>query len=591
MCRVQPADVAEALQICRGLRLIFSRRAFSRRKRGDPLGSQLRFVSRIVLTGWVANLSTDMKRVARFGRGCRDNGRFNPSVLAAATAAAVALTLAMPVKPAAAQGWNAVWYEYPARPRLKVRPKAKTQAPVPEQVSKEPFGQIRKGPLQIIISIDQQKLHLYSDGSEVAETLVATGVPGHPTPVGVFSIIQKDRLHHSNIYSGAPMPFMQRITWSGVALHEGGNLGHPASHGCVRLPHDFATRLWVLTRLGARVIIARPELRPSDFADPHLFVHRETSPAVPTASQPTTDKPIKTAQSLPEDKRSDAPAASAEDPKEPARPTSDASARTDKPEGASSLTRVADGSGESGLRPSLSDPPTAPANEPAPAADAASKTDAPADKAEASASKADTPAAKADAPASTADAPQTPPAISPVALPAVPVPPIKPAEIAHSAPRTPISIFISGKEKKIFVRQDFLPLFSAPVTIAHPERQLGTHVFTALSFADDHAHFRWNVVSLPGEQPRGGARALANNSRIEIERRFARGKNRDESAGAPDVLPPPQTPQEALARIEIPQDIIDRISDLIIPGSSLTISDQGLGGETGEGTDFIVVMR
>jgi hypothetical protein len=176
-------------------------------------------------------------------------------------------------------------------------------------------------------------------------------------------------------------------------------------------------------------------------------------------------------------------------------------------------------------------------------------------------------------------------------LPAVPVPPVKPAEIARSAPKTPISIFVSGKEKKIFVRQDFLPLFSAPVTINRSERPLGTHVFTALSFADDHAHFRWNVVSLPGEQARASARTLANTSRIEMERRFARGRHRDESADAPDVLPSPQTPQEALARIDIPQDIIERISDLIIPGSSLIISDQGLGGETGEGTDFIVVMR
>ena len=503
-----------------------------------------------------------MRQVARYRPVCRDSGSFKPVLLAATAAAVVAFTLPIPVKPAAAQGLNAVWYEYPARPRLKVRPKAKPQAPVPDQVSKDPFGQIPKGPLQIIISIDQQKLHLYSDGWEVTEALVATGVPGHPTPVGVFSIIQKDRLHHSNIYSGAPMPFMQRITWSGVALHEGGNLGHPASHGCVRLPHDFATRLWVLTRLGARVIIARPEVRPTEFADPHLFVHREISPAVPTASQPVVEKPIKTAQSLPEDKKSDAPAASAEDLKEPVQPTSDASKPADKPNRAPPLTVVADGSGESALRPSISDPPAAPASEPAPA----------------------------ELP-TTADAPPAPPAVSPVALPAVPVPPVKPAEIARSAPKTPISIFVSGKEKKIFVRQDFLPLFSAPVTINRPERPLGTHVFTALSFADDHAHFRWNVVSLPGEQPRASARALANTSRIEMERRFARGRHRDESADAPDVLPSPQTPQEALARIDIPQDIIERISDLIIPGSSLIISDQGLGGETGEGTDFIVVMR
>jgi lipoprotein-anchoring transpeptidase ErfK/SrfK len=491
---------------------------------------------------------------------------FDPSLLAAAITAVVAFTIATPVKPAAAQGWNTVWYEYPARPRLKLRPKARPQAAASDQVSKEPFGQIPKGPLQIIISIDQQKLHLYSDGSEVAEALVATGVPGHPTPVGVFSVIQKDRLHHSNIYSGAPMPFMQRITWSGVAMHEGGNLGHPASHGCVRLPHDFATRLWVLTKLGARVIIARPELRPAEFADPKLFVHREISPAVPTASQPAVEKPIKTAQSLAEDKKSDAPAASAEDLKEPSRPASDASA-ADK--SAPSPTPVADKGAEGALRPSLSEPPTAPASEPVAAQ----------------------PSSTAGAPApSTADAPQTPD-VSPVALPAVPVPPIKPAEIARSAPKTPISIFVSGKEKKIFVRQDFLPLFSAPVTINHPERQLGTHVFTALSFADDHAHFRWNVVSLPAEQPRASAKTLANAPRIEMERRFARGRHRDESVDVQDVLPSPQTPQEALARVDIPQDIIDRISDLIIPGSSLIISDQGLGGETGEGTDFIVVTR
>ena len=145
MCRVQPVGAAEALQICRGLRLIYSTRAFSRRKRGDPLGAQLRFVSRIVLTGWVVNLSIDMRHVARYRRACRDSGSFKPLLLAATAAAVVAFTLPIPVKPAAAQGLNAVWYEYPARPRLKVRPKAKPQAPVPDQVSKDPFGRDSEG--------------------------------------------------------------------------------------------------------------------------------------------------------------------------------------------------------------------------------------------------------------------------------------------------------------------------------------------------------------------------------------------------------------------------------------------------------------
>ncbi len=255
-------------------------------------------------------MSTNTRHVARSERVRRfvclfNRCLFSHSSLVAATVATVAFTVATPIKPAAAQGWNPYYYEV-QRPRLRVRAKLRTPAPATEQVSKEPFGQIRKGPLQIIVSIDQQKLHLYSDGSEVTETLVATGVPGHPTPVGVFSIIQKDRLHHSNIYSGAPMPFMQRITWSGVAMHEGGNLGHPASHGCVRLPHDFATRLWGLTKLGARVIIARPELRPEDVSDSHLFVRRDM-PA-PSASLPAAEQPVKTAQSLPEGKSSDAPA-------------------------------------------------------------------------------------------------------------------------------------------------------------------------------------------------------------------------------------------------------------------------------------------
>ena len=167
---------------------------------------------------------------------------------------------------------------------------------------------VSKGPLQIIISVDQQKLHLYSDGVHVADAPVATGVPDHPTPLGIFSIIQKSRDHRSNIYSNAPMPFMERITWSGVALHEGFNLGHPASHGCIRMSHEFATRLWALTKLGVGVVIARQELRPEEISDPHLFEHREKpadaepatslAPAAPIPTAPTAAKLLKTAETV-----------------------------------------------------------------------------------------------------------------------------------------------------------------------------------------------------------------------------------------------------------------------------------------------------
>ena len=143
-------------------------------------------------------------------------------------------------------------------------------------------------------------------GTPVAISVSATGVPEHPTPMGVFSVIQKDLLHHSNIYSGAPMPFMQRITWSGVALHEGVNLGHPASHGCIRMPRDFASRLWLLTRLGVRVVVARPELHPSDFADTRLFMHVDEPSPSSTAAAPAIEKPVNTALTVAEGKASDA---------------------------------------------------------------------------------------------------------------------------------------------------------------------------------------------------------------------------------------------------------------------------------------------
>src|SRR6202167_2225408 len=175
-----------------------------------------------------------------------------------------------------------------SRPVAEVRTGIRvTNRPAAAPAAKLPFGNIPKGPMQIFISINQQKLHLYSNGEAVAETLVATGVPQHPTPLGAFSIVQKQLLHHSNIYSGAPMPYMERITWSGVALHEGLNLGHPASHGCIRMSHDFAVRLYAVSKLGAEVFITNSELAPQEFADPHLFVRKDPSPPVLAAASVT----------------------------------------------------------------------------------------------------------------------------------------------------------------------------------------------------------------------------------------------------------------------------------------------------------------
>ena len=129
-----------------------------------------------------------------------------------------------------------------------------------------------KGPLQIIISIADQRVSLFDNGTLIARSSVSTGVQGHPTPLGVFSVISKQRWHRSNIYSAAPMPYMQRITWSGIALHAGDLPGYPASHGCIRLKNDFAIRLWHLTKRGTRVIIAHDDVRPIEISNPHLFL-------------------------------------------------------------------------------------------------------------------------------------------------------------------------------------------------------------------------------------------------------------------------------------------------------------------------------
>src|SRR3569832_850751 len=127
-----------------------------------------------------------------------------------------------------------------------------------------------QGPLLISISIAQQKLRVYDANGLYAESPVSTGMPGHSTPMGVFSVIQKQKFHQSNIYSGAPMPFMQRITWSGIALHAGVVPGHPAAHGCIRLPAAFAGKMYGWTRMGARVIITPGGVTPANFSHPLL---------------------------------------------------------------------------------------------------------------------------------------------------------------------------------------------------------------------------------------------------------------------------------------------------------------------------------
>jgi hypothetical protein len=525
-----------------------------------------------------------------------------------------------------------------------------------EHASKEPFGDAPKGPVEIVVSIDQQKLHLYSGGQHVADTSVATGVPSLPTPLGIFDVIQKQVFHRSNIYSGAPMPFMQRITWSGVALHEGENIGHRASHGCIRMPHDFAARLYQFTKLGARVIVADAELTPSEIADPHLFVHNvappPTLPAAPeAAADPAKQQPANSANgignkadtaALTDDATSAKPASSRDGAKTGdtlETPKTEVS-RNESPETATAPDVEASNKKSSGNEASKSDTSKSDTSKSDTSKSDTSKSDT--SKSDTSKSDAAKDAPFGEPPVPTAgsdaappvkssdgakanDVPQAPRPVTVAmqhveAVAAAPQPVTKVAErlppanlrgtdanptlvvdasnavvpLSAARPatavapavekRTPIAIFVSRKTQRIYVRQNFAPLFDAAITVDNPEQPLGTHVFTALDYLTDGSTFRWDVVSLPGVPPKP--------KQIEFRDRYGRVLRREqivEKQSGP--LPPPQTPAEALARLEIPQNIVDRISEMMVPGSSLIVSDQGLGDETGEGTDFVVVSR
>jgi lipoprotein-anchoring transpeptidase ErfK/SrfK len=112
---------------------------------------------------------------------------------------------------------------------------------------------IAAGPVSILISIPDQKAYVYRGDQLVAVSTVSTGKEGNETPVGIFNILQKKEMHRSNLYNDAPMPFMQRLTWDGVAIHAGKNPGFPASHGCIRVPTEFAKKLFAATEMGATV--------------------------------------------------------------------------------------------------------------------------------------------------------------------------------------------------------------------------------------------------------------------------------------------------------------------------------------------------
>ena len=124
------------------------------------------------------------------------------------------------------------------------------------------------GPIVVVVSLTEQRAYVYRNGVEIGFTTVSTGKPGHETPTGVFTILQKDKDHRSSKYNNAPMPYQQRLTWDGVALHAGGLPGYPESHGCVHLPSKFAEELFGSSHMGMTVVVVDTRTAPVDVVHP-----------------------------------------------------------------------------------------------------------------------------------------------------------------------------------------------------------------------------------------------------------------------------------------------------------------------------------
>lgn len=419
------------------------------------------------------------------------------------------------------------------------------------RAQQEPMPQ---GPLTIVVSLDRQRLFLYGNGTLFAESPISSGTPGHPTPTGVFSVIQKNRFHRSNLYANAPMPYMQRITWSGVAMHTGVLPGYPASHGCIRLPDAFAQKLWRYTRMGARVIVQRDAPEPYEISHPRLFNPKpvETVKLLDAPTPALTRTEVQTAETVDANRASDAikPAAVTEPPKAEDNSAPAIAAET-KPVDVAQPTEAA--------KPV--EKTTAEIAKPV-------ETAKPVEAAKSEVIKSEP--AKSDDPARTGIKPQDKP-IQQV------------LKTEPALPAGPVSVFISRKTGKLYVRKGFEPLFETTVTIRDADKPMGTHVFTAMELRDGGAAMRWNAVSMHSETPRRVERAPERKSK-------KRGQAEETVAKVPDANPVPSA-NEALERVEIPQETVARIAGMLTPGSSLMISDNRLSDETGRGTDFIVSTR
>ena len=412
----------------------------------------------------------------------------------------------------------------------QARPAAPIEATAPREAGE---------PIMAIVSIKSQQVTFYDADGWILRAPVSTGTTGRETPAGVFAVIEKDKDHHSTMYDDAWMPNMQRITWNGIALHGGPLPGYAASHGCVRMPYGFAEKLFDKTQIGMRVIISPNDAAPVEFSHPALFMPKQEALAAAPARAETLLRDA-----------ADAAKAADEAKKAAAKAAHEAASLPASLRKLEDLKKRADAElafADRALATAKTEQATARAEElkqkaAAKAAEAAAQLDAA--KADAQPKRDAAAAAKDAAKATAAKKTDT-------------------ARAANDAKLAlePVSVYISRSTQKLYVRRNthkpapdgggevFDTSIEVPVAIRNPDRPIGTHVFTAMAKSD--TGLRWSVVTID---------------------------NGDDA-------------KDALDRITIPQDVLDRIAPTALPRSSIVISDEPLSRETNYRTEFVVVLN
>ncbi len=367
---------------------------------------------------------------------------------------------------------------------------------------------LAEGPMHVVVSLKEQRLWVYKGTEEIASSNISSGKAGYRTPTGVFSILQKRRHHRSNIYN-ASMPHMQRLTWSGIALHASGNVpNHPASHGCVRLPNEFAADLFKMNTRGVHVTIEQDPQIPVPIHHTSLFQPHET-----WSVNPKYDRWLNqyiAARYLVMDQQTS---------KQPLRILITRRTQGDDVRDAQRLLNML--GHNAGEEDGIMGPTTAKA------------------------------------------------IMSYQRVQGLQLTGLITAKLMTN-------LFLAGGEEfpkngRILVRRGFKPVLQAEFEIKDPQIPMGSHLITAINFDRDAFITDWLAVTLEDRVYRqinlvGDLKVEPDTGRVLLS--------------------------DTLNRIRIDVETRRRISQMLTPGSSITISDNGISGETGKkGTDFVVITK